>query len=829
MSNRFFDWVASASRFIAYTWARASEVNASLDNVSTGFELVQDEIDENKTRSIRLPVGQDGDITAVAADRARRVLTFNASGLPYIFPPDDAATRANKVFAWDASGNPILASNGAPYAWLPSQTGNSGKLLTTNGSDPSWLATALTNQSGASGKYLGSNGTVESWSYPFATGFTADFLTGVTPTNWVQADGSDLSSATYPELASILVPTVTTEAFLPFHANWCGYNFVAVSGSYIYTADGYNVYRYSDDHGATWKSLDGTSLWMYSAPGDGYYYRHTAGNIYRASSMNGTYSHHGTDPTLTLTRNSFKKFGSNYVSMVNLGSSTPVFSTDGLVTVADCTPSSGGFCYPQNLAESGSSVYAVATSGANTLLDKSTDGGATWTLASTVLVGFALTDSSVAINGSSFFVWRPALNGYIASSDAGPWTLAVLPAVPATKFDVVVFGGYFWLSVGSGLYRSATGATGTWSSVAPAGSTLNNCQLVVTNATTPRMYLVGVSRSAPAASVRYVQWTEDGTNWTTEWYPNPTDFSAYGGSVKIGSYYVHAWANGIAPVYSTTPDGFCNLSATTTVEVHPTNPTIASDGTNAYILGRAGGSAYLYKSSNGTTWSVVGAAIGTLPTSKLVWGGGKLFAATTTTAYLSDGTTAFTTNSLPGTLSSTPEVNYVAGRYVVYGSTSGTTMYVSSDGVTWLTRSIALAGYPVVGDPSGTTMWCGGYYSTDYGVSWVADSASIYPINSEFPNSYRDDGTFQVVYSQGNLKIKRKSSGSSQTFAYTNYGGIKPTRMLADGQVLYFYQTEASTPTYREASIKATISTTTFRVPTVAPVAGSFNTWIFSK
>jgi hypothetical protein len=126
-------------------------------------------------------------------------------------------------------------------------------------------------------------------------------------------------------------------------------------------------------------------------------------------------------------------------------------------------------------------------------------------------------------------------------------------------------------------------------------------------------------------------------------------------------------------------------------------------------------------------------------------------------------------------------------------------------------------------------MWCGGYYSTDYGVSWVAESASIYPINSEFPNSYRDDGTFQVVYSQGNLKIKRKSSGSSQTFAYTNYGGIKPTRMLADGQVLYFYQTEASTPTYREASIKATISTTTFRVPTVAPVAGSFNTWIFSK
>lgn len=175
MSNRFFDWVASASRFISYTWARASEVNASLDNVSTGFELVQDEIDENKTRSIRLPVGQDGDITAVAADRARRVLTFNASGLPYIFPPDDAATRANKVFAWDASGNPILASNGAPYAWLPTQTGNNRKILTTDGSNPSWIMVGLTRLAKTTTASLGAddNRTMVDCSGTFTVTFAA--------------------------------------------------------------------------------------------------------------------------------------------------------------------------------------------------------------------------------------------------------------------------------------------------------------------------------------------------------------------------------------------------------------------------------------------------------------------------------------------------------------------------------------------------------------------------------------------------------------------------------------------------------------------------------
>jgi hypothetical protein len=175
VSNRFFDWVASASRFISYTWARASEVNASLDNVSTGFELVQDEIDENKTRSIRLPVGQDGDITTTSANRARRVLTFDASGLPYIFPPDDAATRANKVFAWDASGNPILASNGAPYAWLPSQTGNNRKILTTDGSNPSWIFNGLTRLSKTTTASLGAddNRTMVDCSGTFTVTFAA--------------------------------------------------------------------------------------------------------------------------------------------------------------------------------------------------------------------------------------------------------------------------------------------------------------------------------------------------------------------------------------------------------------------------------------------------------------------------------------------------------------------------------------------------------------------------------------------------------------------------------------------------------------------------------
>jgi hypothetical protein len=54
----------------------------------------------------------------------------------------------------------------AKEATLPSQTGNTGKYLTTDGSAKSWGTVsqyALPTQTGNSGKYLTTNGTAESW------------------------------------------------------------------------------------------------------------------------------------------------------------------------------------------------------------------------------------------------------------------------------------------------------------------------------------------------------------------------------------------------------------------------------------------------------------------------------------------------------------------------------------------------------------------------------------------------------------------------------------------------------------------------------------------
>ena len=64
----------------------------------------------------------------------------------------------------------FLTTNGTTASWantpteIPSQTGNSGKYLTTNGTSVSWAAVdALPSQTGQSGKYLTTNGTAASW------------------------------------------------------------------------------------------------------------------------------------------------------------------------------------------------------------------------------------------------------------------------------------------------------------------------------------------------------------------------------------------------------------------------------------------------------------------------------------------------------------------------------------------------------------------------------------------------------------------------------------------------------------------------------------------
>jgi len=94
------------------------------------------------------------------------------------------------------NGQSIVGSGNLAISSLPSQSGQSGKYLTTNGTSASWgTVNALPSQSGQSGKYLTTNGTSASWG-------TITGLQGVSDTlsssGWTQQ-----SSGVYSQSLSI--------------------------------------------------------------------------------------------------------------------------------------------------------------------------------------------------------------------------------------------------------------------------------------------------------------------------------------------------------------------------------------------------------------------------------------------------------------------------------------------------------------------------------------------------------------------------------------------------------------------------------------------------
>jgi hypothetical protein len=115
------------------------------------------------------------------------------SGSTYTLPAATTSTLGGVI----ADGSTItVAANGRISAsnTLPSQTGNSGKYLTTDGSVSSWSnVSALPSQSGNSGKYLTTDGTNSSWSnvttLPTQTANSGKFLT----TNGTTASWANVS------------------------------------------------------------------------------------------------------------------------------------------------------------------------------------------------------------------------------------------------------------------------------------------------------------------------------------------------------------------------------------------------------------------------------------------------------------------------------------------------------------------------------------------------------------------------------------------------------------------------------------------------------------
>jgi hypothetical protein len=83
---------------------------------------------------------------------------------PTLTTPDLGVATATSINGTSIPSSKTLVATDSTAYVVPSQTGNSGKYLTTNGTVSSWgVVDALPSQTGNSGKYLTTNGTAASW------------------------------------------------------------------------------------------------------------------------------------------------------------------------------------------------------------------------------------------------------------------------------------------------------------------------------------------------------------------------------------------------------------------------------------------------------------------------------------------------------------------------------------------------------------------------------------------------------------------------------------------------------------------------------------------
>jgi hypothetical protein len=110
------------------------------------------------------PITSVGSATSVAAQTGTGS-TFVMNTSPTLVTPVLGVATATSINGTTIPSSKTLVATDSTAFVVPTQTGNSGKYLTTDGTTSSWGAVnALPSQTGNTGKYLTTNGTAASWS-----------------------------------------------------------------------------------------------------------------------------------------------------------------------------------------------------------------------------------------------------------------------------------------------------------------------------------------------------------------------------------------------------------------------------------------------------------------------------------------------------------------------------------------------------------------------------------------------------------------------------------------------------------------------------------------
>jgi hypothetical protein len=147
------------------TTASAVPSSGNLANGELGLNIADMKLyAKNSAGTVTLLASSSGAAGTVSSVAMSVPSFLTVTGSPITTSGTLAVTYSGTALPIANGGTGQTTATAAFDALAPSQGGNSGKYLTTNGTTTSWgTVDALPSQTGNAGKYLSTNGTVASW------------------------------------------------------------------------------------------------------------------------------------------------------------------------------------------------------------------------------------------------------------------------------------------------------------------------------------------------------------------------------------------------------------------------------------------------------------------------------------------------------------------------------------------------------------------------------------------------------------------------------------------------------------------------------------------
>jgi hypothetical protein len=392
----------------------------------------------------------------------------------------------------------------------------------------------------------------------------------------------------------------------------------------------------------------------------------------------------------------------------------------------------------RQVAYNGSNQFVAVT--ANGLPFTSSD-GQSWT-GQPFSNGASMSGSACIayLNGTYVIFGSGSSQGIYTSTNGTTWTVRSTTVVG----QAAAYGASAYVVVGTAGNITSSADAATWTTRSGTGTNAFN-DVTFGNSVFVAVGAVGACYSSP-----------DGTTWTSR----SAGANAFSRVIYVAGSINLFIAIGASGAVYTSPDGATWTSRSAGVTTFNDIVYNSTSGT-VVIVGNTG---VIYSSTNGTTWTNRSLGDTTYNLQMVTWDGTRFFTTPQSNAApvafrSSDGAT-WTRTYMPGNAA---RLQWIGGQYVLLGNASASTIYYSSDSLTWYRspqNSLRTTANLT------TLQKVGGVYFTSSGFT-STDGITFTPSRSLYNALVAYDGTYYYTSLKGtgsSLVIYRSSDGNAWSY-----------------------------------------------------------------